>query len=255
MRLITYGFVLAQLICFIPAAHPQKNPHPTTSPEKPADVDAAKMLAGGWSGKTGFGYALSYPSYLSGVFQFAEVSLETTKHRFLVSSETSGVLQSGNIRRSNGVLNAGYDITFDRLRLFVFTNYEFGVIVGLDSNTVFGAGMRYTLFMFQRFHFDASVAPIYDRAAYADDTIQEAFSLSMRGRIKFFISDIDSLFFSWFYIRGAENTKNQWHAADVVNSTLLTQKVSVRVGYRWRYDFFTESSAGLAYLIAVFSFS
>lgn len=213
------------------------------------------MIAEGWSGKMGFGYALSYPSYLSGVFQFAEVSLETAKHRFLVSSETSGVLQNGNIRRSNGVLNAGYDITFDRLRFFVFTNYEFGVIVGLDSNTVFGAGMRYTIFMFDRVHLDASIAPIYDRAAYADDTLYEAFSLSMRGRMKIFVSDIDTLFLSWFYIRAVDNTTNQWHAADIVNSTLLTQKVSMRVGYRWRYDLFTQASAGLAYMIAVFNFT
>gem|GEM_PF-3117432 len=255
MRLFTYGYILLQTFCFALPVLAQKNPHPAASPEKPKDADVAKMIAEGWSGKMGFGYALSYPSYLSGVFQFAEVSLETAKHRFLVSSETSGVLQNGNIRRSNGVLNAGYDITFDRLRFFVFTNYEFGVIVGLDSNTVFGAGMRYTIFMFDRVHLDASIAPIYDRAAYADDTLYEAFSLSMRGRMKIFVSDIDTLFLSWFYIRAVDNTTNQWHAADIVNSTLLTQKVSMRVGYRWRYDLFTQASAGLAYMIAVFNFT
>lgn len=223
--------------------------------EKNSESDTVKFLNEGWIGKTGFGYALAYPQYDSGVFQFAEVSLETRRHRLLASSETSGILQGGNIRRTNGVLNAGYDITWDRLRLFAFTNYEFGVILGLDSNTALGAGARYTFIHMEKFQLDASLAPIYDRAAYADNTLNEAFSLSARGRIKIFFSEYDSLFFSWFYIGGLNNSSNQWHAADIVNNIQLSQKVSFRTGYRWRYDLFSGASAGLAYLIAVFNFS
>lgn len=223
--------------------------------EKNGESDALRFLSEGWRGKTGFGYALAYPKYDSGIFQFAEVSLETRRHRLLASSETSGILQGGNIRRTNGVLNAGYDITWDRLRLFTFTNYEFGVILGLDSNTALGAGARYTFIHWEKLQFDASLAPIYDRAAYADNTLNEAFSLSARGRIRIFFSEYDSLFFSWFYIGGLNNASNQWHAADIVNNIQVSRKISLRTGYRWRYDLFSGSAAGLGYIIAVFNFS
>lgn len=222
--------------------------------EKNSESDTLRFFSEGWSGKTGFGYALAYPQLDSGVFQFAEVALETHRHRLLASSETSGILHGGNIRRTNGVLNAGYDITWDRLRLFAFTNYEFGVILGLNSNTALGGGARYTVIRRDKFHFDASIAPIYDRAAYADDTVNQAFSLSGRGRIKIFYSEFSSLFISWFYIAGLNNASNQWHAADVVNNIQLSKKVSIRTGYRWRYDLFSGAAAGLGYLIAVFNF-
>lgn len=226
-----------------------------TAPVQNEHTDTWTYLREGWVGKTGFGYALTYPEYYSGVFQFAEVGIESHRHRFIASSEASGVVQGGNIRRTNGVLNAGYDITFDRLRAFVFTNYEFGVIVGLDSNTALGAGVRYTALKFEKFHLDLSAAPVYDRTAYADDTLYESLSVSMRGRIKIFFTENDSLFISWFHIRGLDRPNNQWHAADVINSNAISTKVSVRTGYRWRYDVFSEASSGLGYLMAVFSFT
>lgn len=225
-----------------------------TEKTQTSETAAKTFFAEGWAGKTGFGYALNYPRYQSGIFQFAEVGLETERHRFMASSEMSGIFEAGNIKQSNGVLNAGYDITWDRWRLFAFTNYEFGVIVGLESNAVLGAGARYTLIKLERVHFDISAAPIYDRAAYADGTSYEALSASLRGRIKIFFTEHDSVFFSWFFIRGLDNQVNQWHAADLINSLQLSRKVSLRLGYRWRYDVFTENSSGLAYLIAVFSF-
>lgn len=250
-----------------PPAPAEKNPPEIAAQEKekPADEKNAPaapekqqnletFITEGWIGKTGFGYAMAYPTLLSGIFQFSEVSLETERHRFLASSETSGIIQAGNIASSFGVLNAGYDLTLDRLRLFAFTNYEFGVISGLNSNTAIGAGLRYTVFKYRYVHLDASTAPIYDRSAYSDGILLESLSLSMRGRFKIFLTERNTLFLSWFYIVALNNTENQWHAADFIDNHQISRKLSVRAGYRWRYDAFSGEAAGLAYLIAVFNF-
>lgn len=216
--------------------------------------DLGTFVTEGWIGKTGFGYALAYPSLLSGIFQFSEVSLETERHRFIASSETSGTIQAGNIASTFGVLNTGYDLTLNRLRLFVFTNYEFGVLSGLNSNTAIGAGARYTVLKAKYVHLDASAAPIYDRSAYADGILVEALSISTRGRFKFFLTERNTLFVSWFYIVALNNSDNQWHAADIIDNHQISKKLSLRAGYRWRYDTFTGEAAGLAYLLAVFNF-
>ena len=209
----------------------------------------------GITGKTGFGYALTYPpSYSSGIFQFSEVGHEFSNQRIMATSELSGVFENGNIKKPAGVFNAGYDYNIDRLRLFIYTNYEFGVITGLDSNTILGAGARYMFFQFDRFTFDAGVAPIYDRGAYADDSLNETLSLSFRGRLKIFLADFDSLYVTWLYLHSLDEKNNEWHAADLINNTVLTKKISLRQAYRWRYDTFSGSSAGLFYLIAVFNF-
>ncbi|MBN8219808.1 MAG: DUF481 domain-containing protein [Spirochaetes bacterium] len=214
----------------------------------------ATQSGDGIAGKIGFGYALTTPTYASGIFQFSEVGYELGNQRLMGTSELSGVFENGNIRRPNGVLNAGYDYNAGLLRLFIYTNYEFGVITGLDSNTIVGAGARYMFLKFDRFTFDAGIAPIYDRAAYADNTLNETFSLSFRGRLKIFFSDFDSLYLTWLYLHSLDEKNNEWHAADVVNNTVLTRKISLRQGYRWRYDTFSGAAAGLLYLIAVFNF-
>lgn len=226
-----------------------------TENPKSAQQGPAVPSGDGISGKTGFGYALTYPpAYASGIFQFSEVGYEIGNQRLMATSELSGVFENGNIKKPAGVFNAGYDYNIDRLRLFIYTNYEFGVITGLDSNTILGAGARYMFFQFDRFTFDAGVAPIYDRGAYADNSLNETFSLSFRGRLKIFLADFDSLYLTWLYLHSLDDKNNQWHAADLVNNTVLTKKISLRQAYRWRYDTFSGSSAGLFYLIAVFNF-
>jgi Protein of unknown function, DUF481 len=230
-----------------------QNAVPTIRKSK-VDEKTGAVAGDGWSGKIGFGYALNYPNYISGVFQFSEVSYEFANQRILASSETSGTIENGSIKRPNGVLNAGYDYNIDRIRLFAYTNYEFGVVTGLESNTVLGAGVRYTFIKFDRFVFDSGIAPIYERTAYVDDTLNETLSISLRGRIKVFLADFDSLYITWLFLQSTNESKNQWHAAEIINNTVLSHRISIRQAYRWRYDVFSGSSAGLAYLIAVFNF-
>lgn len=249
LRLVFLSFVTLSQVS------PQSNEPKADTKTEPKKEESYNLLTDGWQGKTGFGYMLNNPDLHSGIIQFAEVSLEAQNHRFLASSETAAVLRGGNVAGTNGVLNAGYDFNFLNFKAFIFTNYEFGVIRGLSSNAATGMGLRYRFFKNEFAQLDLALTPIYDRSAYDDGVLNETFSLSGRARAKIFISANHTFSLAYFYIKGMNIATNQWHAVDAIHNWQISQKVSFRLGYRYRYDVFIETGAGLGYLLAVFNFA
>jgi len=243
------------LLAVVPIASAEPAQTATTTASDQAKEATFNLFSDGWQGKTGFGYMMNQPNLQSGVLQFAEVSLESGGHRFLAATETAAVVRGGNIASTNGVINAGYDFSFFNLKTFIFTNYEFGVISGLTSNTATGLGVRYRFFKNEYAQLDLSLTPTYDRSAYEDGILNEAFSLSGRARAKAFFTENHTLVLAYFYIKGMNIATNQWHAFDAIHNYQISKKVSFRLGYRYRYDVFIETGAGLAYLMAVFNFS
>ncbi|MBV6494323.1 MAG: hypothetical protein LDLANPLL_02354 [Turneriella sp.] len=197
----------------------------------------------------GVGYSISYFDSAQAFKQTNSFMYRDKVNTVGLGSEILGAVASSTQGKFNSILAAGYDrYLSDWVHLFVYSSYESNVIASMLGQLQVGSGGKIVLVKTESLHFDISLAPTYVQTTYTDHPLREDLSVTARTRLRWTIFKNTTLVVPYAFVTALSNANDQWHAINPSLSYLFHENATLETGYRYRYNTFNHTYAGVFYI-------